>query len=378
MKKGIFGLEKIGFFLFGILLLAMACGDDDNGPGPCEDCPGDEIIDGPYNPEDYVLDIPDWLPGPIIPADNPMTVAGVDLGRRLFYDPILSIDSSMTCASCHFPELAFVDGLAKSTGVNGDLGRRNSMSLVNLAFNPRAFFWDGRSPTLEAQAIEPVQDHTELADDWNNVEDKLRVHNSYPQLFRAAFGIDKTSEITRDLAVKAIAQFERTLISGRSKYDLVLNFNQGELTEEEERGRELFFIEFATNIDHPGCSHCHFEPLFTNNQFENNGLDDVATLNDFEDKGLGGFNNNILDNGKFRVPTLRNIAETAPYMHDGRFNTLEEVVDHYASGGHGVENENVNIKAFNISPEDKSALIAFMKTLSDQDFLENPAFKSPF
>ncbi len=357
-------------------LLATACGDDDM---PCTDCPGDDnIITGTYDPQPYTLDIPDWLPEPIIPADNPLTKAGVELGRRLFFDPIISVDSTLSCSSCHHPELAFTDALGTSTGVMGLNGRRSAMSLVNLAFNPRGFFWDGRAENLEKQAIEPVLDHVELADTWENVEDKLRQHPDYPQRFKAAFGIDTKAEITRLLATKAIAQFERTLISGRNKFDLALYLNQGFLTDQEERGRELFFIEFAIDQNHPGCSHCHFAPLYTDNQFKNNGIEDVDGLQDFPDEGHGEVTNNIYDNGTFRVPTLRNVMQTAPYMHDGRFTTLEEVIDHYASGGHNVENKDPNSRPFTILPEDKAALIAFLKTLSDEEFLTNPAFSSPF
>ncbi|MEZ4987175.1 MAG: hypothetical protein R2795_19395 [Saprospiraceae bacterium] len=141
---------------------------------------------------------------------------------------------------------------------------------------------------------------------------------------------------------------------------------------------ELFEVETAITIGHPGCTHCHSEYNFTDNQFHNNGIDFVAALDDFTDKGRGGVTGVIYDNGKFRTPSLRNIALTAPYMHDGRFQTLEQVLDHYASGGHGVENENVNIIPFDLSPEEKQAIIAFLHTLTDTTFVNNPAFSNPF
>jgi len=337
-------------YLIALSLLLSACPKEPVQVDcmPCEE----EDIEGTYAPAAYDFDLPEWMPRPIIPADNPMTQEGVALGRMLFYDPILSADSSLACAGCHLQELSFTDGQATSQGISGESGTRSSMALVNLAFNPQGFFWDGRSASLEAQALIPVEDHIELAEDWENVERKLRKHPQYPAAFRAAFGIEKRSELTRELAVKAIAQFERTLISVNSRYDQVIWDRMGFPTDSEQRGIALFFIEDVQNIAHPGCSHCHFNPLFTDNSFKNNGLDSVADLSEFSDLGRGMVNNNIYDNGKFRVPTLRNIALTAPYMHDGRFATLEEVLDQYSSGGHGVVNEDPNIRPFQLSAQD--------------------------
>jgi cytochrome c peroxidase len=361
--------------LISVLLFFLGCEKKKIMPGGDET---DELISGSYSPTDYTFDIPDYMPTPVVPAENPMTQEGVALGRMLFYDPIFSADSTLSCAGCHDPKLAFTDGKALSTGILGVEGKRSSMSLVNLAYNTRGFFWDGRSRSLEEQALIPIEDHTEMADTWENVEDKLRRHDEYPRLFRAAFGIERKSELTRDLAVKAIAQFERTLISAQSRYDKVIWESDGFPTDSEQRGIALFFIEDDQSVEHPGCSHCHFNPLFTDNQFRNNGLDSVATLNDFEDKGLGGVNGNIFDNGKFRVPTLRNIALTAPYMHDGRFNTLEEVLDSYSRGGHGMPNEDANILPFTLTEQDKADLIAFMEMLTDTSFINNPDFSNPF
>jgi len=364
--------------LASVVLFAAACEEESSNAGEdCEICPNDDVITAEYKPQPYQLEVPDWLPTPIIPADNPLTVDGVMLGRMLFYDPILSSDSTMSCATCHRQELAFTDGEATSVGVRGIRGKRSSMSLVNLAFNPRSFFWDGRSPTLEDQALIPVEDHIELNESWENVERKLREHGAYPARFRRAFGIERKQEITRDLVVKAIAQFERTLISGNSKFDRIVWLNEGWLSDAEERGRRLFFFE-PDDVNHPGCSHCHFEPLYTDNNFHNNGLDSVPDLESFADLGLGAVTKNRFDNGKFRVPTLRNIELTAPYMHDGRFATLEEVLKQYASGGHGVANEDVNIIDFPLSEQDKQDMIAFLKTLTDTSFINNPAFSNPF
>ena len=362
-------------FVLSLIWLITAC--EDKTDSDCETCPTNDLISGDYNPQPYQLNLPRWLPRPIIPSDNPMTVQGVALGRMLFYDPILSSDSSMSCASCHRQELAFTDGEATSVGVRGIRGKRSSMSLVNLAFNERGMFWDGRIKTLEEQVFIPVEDHIELNDSWENVERKLRRHPKYPTLFREAFGIERKREITRDLVAKAIAQFERTIISGYSRFDRVVWLNDGWLEDDEERGRRLFFFE-PLDINHPGCSHCHFDPLYTDNNFHNNGLDAVPNLEAFADPGRGGFTKNRFDNGKFRTPTLRNIALTAPYMHDGRFRTLEEVLDQYAAGGHGVENEDANIMPFPLSERDKRDLIAFLKTLTDTSLINNPMLSNPF
>jgi cytochrome c peroxidase len=301
----------------------------------------------------------------------------VELGRMLFYDPIISADSSMSCGSCHAPNLGFADGLAFSVGVEGRQTSRSSMPLFNLVYNPNGFFWDGRSPSLEEQALHPIMDEVELNEDWDNVVRKFRDHPDYPRRFRRAFGIERKSEITKELAVKAIAQFERTLVSYNSRFDQVVNRNEGWFTDSEQRGKDLFYVEIDA-LDHPGCSHCHGGVNFTDFSFRNNGIDSVATLNDFSDKGLGAFTGRVYDNGRFKVPSLRNIALTAPYMHDGRFETLEEVLDHYRTGGHGVENEDPNILPFTLSESQKQDMISFLRTLTDTTFIRNPEFTNPF
>ena len=360
------------------ILAAFSC-EDKGGESDCTDCPDENRIEAVYAPTGYEFDMPDWLVEPFVPEDNPMTDQGVALGRMLFYDPIMSIDSSQSCFSCHDQSLAFTDGIPKSIGVLGLENRRNSMPLINLGYNQNGFFWDGRSQTLEDQALLPIEDHVELNDTWENVISKLQDHPDYPARFREAFGIELKSEITKELAVKAIAQFERTLISTNSRYDKVITELKGFPTDSEQRGLELFFLEFASPDEtHPGCSHCHFNPHFTNNRFANNGLDDVESLEDFKDFGIGGVTGNLFDYGKFRAPTLRNVELTAPYMHDGRFATLEEVLEQYAAGGHGVENEDVNIVPFDLSEEDKTDLINFLKMLTDTTFINNPAFSNPF
>lgn len=367
-----------------ILLLFLAifgfiasCGNQDADSDDCENCPAEEKITGNYQPTPYQLQVPSWMSKPILPPDNPLTVEGVELGRRLFYDPILSLNGQMSCATCHRQEQAFTDGGATSVGVRGLPGLRSSMSLVNLAFNARGFFWDGRAVTLEDQALVPVEDHLEFNETWDNVEKKLQKHTEYPVLFRQAFGIEKKSELKKELVVKALAQFERILISVNSRFDRFLQLNEGFLEDDEERGRRLFFFE-PGDVAHPGCSHCHVNPFYTDHNFHNNGLDSVPALESFKDLGRGAVTNNRFDNGKFRTPSLRNIELTAPYMHDGRFKTLEEVLENYSRGGHNIENENANIAPFPLTAQNKRDLIAFLKTLTDTSFVKNPAFSNPF
>ncbi len=331
-----------------------------------------------YNPIPVELPVISPLPPMDIPSDNPLTEDGIALGRFLFYDPILSGNEKMACADCHLPKGGFTDNLAVSTGVDGITGLRSSMSLINSGYFTKGLFWDGRIQTLEEQALLPVEDVIELHNEWENVEEKLRAHNDYPARFRKAFGINTTEGITKELAVKAIAQFERSLVSANSKYDQVIRgeafFEDDELT-----GFELFFDE-PNELPDAECGHCHNAPLFTVNQYFNNGIDSVASLEDFKDKGLGAITNNLFDNGKFRAPSLRNIALTAPYMHDGRFETLEEVIDHYNEGAHFADNIDplIMTKGLGLSAQHKKDLIAFLHTLTDTSFVNNPAYQNPF
>lgn len=372
-------LRNLGLFFCGLILMSSSCEKKIEPPG-CTNCPNeDDTISGTYAPTPYTLEAPAYLGQAIVPADNPMTAEGIELGRRLFYDPILSVDSTLSCASCHKAANAFSDNSAKSRGVQGAIGLRNAMPLVNLAFNPNGFFWDGRRASLEEQALDPVEDHLEMRDTWENVEKKLRRHADYPVRFRQAFGIEQKKEINRLLVVKAIAQFERTLISANSTFDQVFLRAERFPTDAEQRGKMLFFFEPSDNFnDHPGCSHCHSGQHLTDFSFRNNGLDAVDDLANFLDLGRGGVNGNLFDNGKFRVPSLRNVALTAPYMHDGRFQTLEEVLDHYAAGGHNVLNEDANIRPFPLTEQQKKDLVTFLKVFTDTSFIQNPAFQNPF
>ncbi|MCF1420637.1 cytochrome-c peroxidase [Mangrovimonas futianensis] len=339
----------------------------------CSNDSSEEYVDIPAGPTPSPLNIPqvfeNQLIDPIIPADNPQTEEGIALGKKLFFDPILSLDFSQACASCHMPQNSFTDSNTFSTGVNGDLGIRNSMPLFNLAWNfDEHFFWDGRSFGLEHQASLPVEDPTEMANTWETVVDRLINHSEYPELFQAAFG---NAPISRNLATKALAQFERTLISANSKFD---NYFLGtaSLTPQEQNGLAVFMDE-----DRGDCFHCHGNPnnpLWTDNAFHNNALDST-----FSDNGLGDITGDPADNGKFKTPSLRNLAYTAPYMHDGRFATLDEVINHYSEGLQNSPTVDPLMKTVNqggvqLTEQDKADLKAFLLSLSDPSFLNNPDF----
>ncbi|HMO37843.1 MAG TPA: cytochrome c peroxidase [Saprospiraceae bacterium] len=337
---------------------------------------GNSLAHIPYRPTPATLKKPDRQPDMLIPADNPLTVEGIALGRKLFYDPILSADSTVFCGNCHQQKRGFTDGKAVSTGFAGRKGVRSAMSLVNVGFHTQGLFWDGRAATLEAQAVHPVQDTVEMNLDWRMAEQRLQRHDNYPILFRQAFGIKNRSEITQDLVVKALAQFQRTLVSRDAKFDQVQR-GEAQFTEAEARGYAIFF-DTSDELPHSECGHCHVDPLFATPAFENNGIQAVQGLHDFADAGRGTITGNRYDNGKFKVPTLRNIAQTAPYMHDGRFKTLDEVLDHYASGGHFADNLSPNVRQLRLGERDKQDLIAFLHTLTDSVLLNNPAFANPF
>ncbi|MDX8554778.1 cytochrome-c peroxidase [Tenacibaculum sp. 1B UA] len=327
-----------------------------------------------YTPVQTSLKIPELfqqkLIAPVTPTNNPLTKEGIALGKKLFFDPILSKDNTQSCASCHDPKNAFTDDTRFSEGIDGKFGTRNSMPLFNLAWNfDERFMWDGKELSIERQAFSPVRNPIEMHSDWKNIAKKLQEHTEYPTLFQQAFG---ASKIDSTLVTKAIAQFERTLISGNSKFDQYLLGNI-ELTPEEQNGFNVFMEE--TRGD---CFHCHGSdnnPLWTDNKFHNNGLDET-----FTDLGLGAVTGDPNDNGKFKSPSLRNLKFTAPYMHDGRFVTLEEVINHYSEGLKQSSTidplmKKVNQGGVQLSDKDKADLKAFLLSLSDDDFVNNPNFQ---
>ncbi len=331
-----------------------------------------------YAPTPYTIPVPSGWFQPEIPADNPMTAEGVALGRRLFYDPILSVDSTISCSSCHQIQGAFTDNVAVSKGVQGRTGRRSAMSLVNMAFMNKGLFWDGRVRTLEEQALLPVEDHLEMAENWSIAEQKLQKHSKYPEFFRKAFGINNKSDITRALAAKAIAQFERSIVSQDSKYDKILQDSSTVFfTDDEQIGYEMFFNR-TLSIPDAQCGHCHQSTLLTTNQYLNNGLQEAADYENFADKGYGEFTKNKFDNGKMRTPTLRNIAFSAPYMHNGSLKTMEDVMAHYISGGKFSPNKDPLIQQIKLNNIQKRQVLKFIETLNDSTFLKNPAYQNPF
>ena len=362
------------YILFYILVIAAAscCSDD-----PIVEPKAIDLTHIPYQPVVYNLEVPDSFPIFEQPEDNIMTEEGILLGRHLFYDPILSKDSTMSCSSCHLPSGSFTDNLKVSLGVEDLEGTRSSMSLLNVGFYYNGLFWDGRSRTLEEQALLPVEDPVELNANWDDIIIKLKQHNLYPEMFRKAFGINNTNGITKESAAKAIAQFERSLVSsGSSNYDKAVR-GRYIYTDQEKLGLDIFFDNDPLLPDGE-CFHCHTKPLFTDNSYLNNGITEAAEFEDFgDDLGLGAVTGIRSDNGRFRVPTLRNIEFTAPYMHDGRFETLEEVIDHYNSGGKESKGKDALLQPLGLNEEQKLALLAFLKTLNDETFLENPDHQDP-
>lgn len=293
---------------------------------------------------------------------NPLTEEGFQLGRKLFYDPILSQDNTISCASCHLQQTGFthVDH-ELSHGIDGKIGTRNSLALMNLAWN-KDFMWDGGVNHLDVQPLSPITSEVEMNETLENVVAKLQKSYKYQELFENAFGSKK---ITGQLLLKALSQFELQLVSSNSKYDKVVR-NEEKFTEIEQKGYDLF----KTN-----CASCHKEPLFTSDKFENNGLKIDKTLNDF---GRMKITQNINDFLKFRVPTLRNVQFTFPYMHDGRFKTLNEVVNHYNSGIQKSKTLAKQLqKPMNLSDNERTEIVAFLKTLTDNEFLFNTRFSYP-
>ncbi|HVM48548.1 MAG TPA: MbnP family protein [Candidatus Acidoferrum sp.] len=309
------------------------------------------------------------FPIPDLPRDNPLTEERVVLGRKLFQDTALSRDGTISCASCHQEGAGMADSRRLSLGVRGQSGTRHAMPLINLAWKS-SFFWDGRAPSLRAQALMPIQDHTEMDQSLTNVAAKLAASKDYPGLFAAAFG---APEVTPEKIGLALEQFGLTLTSFDSRFDQAMR-GETRLGAEERRGLELFMTEYDPRTRQYGadCFHCHGGPLFSDCQFHNNGLGvDEADLGRFKVTARAA------DRGKFATPSLRNVALRAPYMHDGRFRTLEEVVEHYATGVKRSPTLDPNLAkhpdgGVPLSAADKRALVAFLKALTDEKFAPKP------
>ena len=361
-------------FCLSLLVGVTACKNDEEQNQPETPTP---------DPTPLTIEAPSYFGPMAIPENNPTTVEGAELGRMLFYEKKLSSDNTVSCGTCHMQQFAFTDGLAVSKGVNGTAGTRSSMTLANSGWF-KSYMWDGVSASLEDQAHLPIENHAEMNTNLAEVASKLQNTAEYPTKFSLAFG---SSTITPENITKALAQFQRTLVSANSKFDKYLRHEQN-LTALEMQGYQLFRTHPESTIFPPlqgaNCGDCHGSTgILALEMFKNNGLDAAPA-----DRGRGAVTNSPFDDFKFKVPTLRNIALTAPYMHDGRFKTLEEVLDHY--------NEHVKMNSPNIAPDmtatndpsgigplmltaqQKKAVIAFLHTLTDEEFVQNPAHSDPF
>jgi len=335
----------------------------------------------------YRVPVPSWMTPPPVPQDNPLTHAGVALGRHLFYDPMLSGNNTQSCASCHQQRFSFTDGKRVSVGSEGREVDRNAMALVNLAWTA-PYFWDGRIKTLEELVPIPIADPDELNQDLDALVEELSGHPDYSRWFELAF---PTEGLTKETISKAIAQFLRTLVSFNSRADQ-LNAGLISLTPLEQRGNQLMIDGFPKgSVDAVPdlCDKCHLHSagvrdggqdmgLFTDSSFKSNGL--AVTNSDIGRQKVTGLEE---DRGRFIVPTIRNLTVTAPYMHDGRLKTIEDVVSHYAEG---IRNSpqlesplSIGGKAIRmkLDESDKKAIVAIMAIFTDEGFLTNPAFSNP-
>lgn len=364
--------------LLGITFIFVAC-TKDPPPAPI----GTAENSGPHLPVvpyDYTIPpLPPQFNSALLellestPGDNPITNAGATLGRVLFYDRNMSVGRTISCGSCHHQEHGFADAQPTSTGHAGQHTRRNAMHLVN-QFYTRRQFWDLRAQTLEDQVLMPIQDSVEMGMTLDGAMDRLREEGFYAPLFTDAFGDDG---ISPQRVSRALAQFVRSIVSYRTRYDQGEESGFSNFTQLESDGKALFY-NGATH-----CNQCHSTANFFNSDARNNGLDEVYT-----DNGRGEVTGDPADNGKFKVPSLRNVELTGPYMHDGRFNTLEEVVEHYNSGirPHPNLDDRLTVEGriggtplqMNLSDHDKEALVAFLRTLTDEAMATDPKYADPF
>lgn len=358
---------KIMLFFAASLLVLQACKKDNNNTTT-------NTVE--YDATPYALKH-DGFPLPTIAIDNQLTVQGVKLGRMLFYEKMMSKDGTQSCASCHRQEHAFTDTAKFSIGVRGLQGKRQAMTVFNMAWHSNEFFWDGRAHLLRDQSLLPIQDELEMDETLGNVVTKLSQSQTYKDQFKRAFG---NEEITSEKMSLAMEQFMNSIVSNNSKYDQFLA-GKTQLTPSEERGRQLYFKEynqFFPDSSGADCAHCHGGPNFENDRYMNNGLN--AT---FTDIGRENVTKNANDKGKFKVTSLRNIALTSPYMHNGQFTTLEEVVEHYNSGLQASATldpalEQTRATGLFLDAQEKTDLVAFLKTLTDQTLINNAEYSNPF
>ena len=387
---------KTRFFFLGIVFVLNSCSND----GEYDPITVDNMINLPdvaYNYTD--IDIPLHLSTNVLngpgqnaaidndntPATNPTTNEGATLGRVLFYDKNLSANQTIACASCHIQEKGFSDSNTLSLGFDGGTTRRHSMGLINARWYARGrFFWDERAATLEEQVLQPFQDPVEMGMTLDNVVSAVQNQSFYPELFNEAFG---STDINSDGISKALAQFIRSMVSVSSKYDLgradvnIPTADFSNFTESENNGKRLFFTPKA--LGGLSCIGCHSTEAFINPDAgaTNNGLDLTST----DDLGVFEAIPNPRFLGAFKVPSLKNIELTAPYMHDGRFTTLEEVVEHYNSGVQNHPNLNNALKdangmpqRLNMTAQEKTDVVNFLKTLTDNSITTDPKFSDPF
>jgi cytochrome c peroxidase len=350
-----------------------------------QSCKKNNTTDTEPAPEPQPLfSIPSNFPKPIYPIDsNPVTQAGFDLGKNLFYDGILSRDSTIACGECHRQTYAFSHHMHDlSHGIEGRIGLRNAQPLQNLAWRER-FQWDGKAATLDTQPILPIEHPDEMDDKLDNVVAKLSKHQGYKNMFKAAFG---TEQITAERMLKALSQFMLSLVSANAKYDKYQRKEAGvNLTADELEGMSLF--------ESKGCKSCHAGQLFSDESFRSLGLsrfertkvdyiDGKPVLSIVVDEGRYRVTGIVTDRFRFKVPSLRNVAASPPYMHDGRFAKLQEVLDFYDAGMQEVPNldpifrKNARL-GIPMSAEEKRKIIAFLNTLTDETFLKDKRFAEP-
>lgn len=309
-----------------------------------------------FKDEAVVVRIPSGFPPIDYPDDNAPTKLRIELGRRLFYDNRLSANHQVNCSSCHVLSAAFTDSKSTSTGLAGIPGKRNSPTLANMAWMPRLMM-EGGVPSLETQALAPLHDSLEMGMNMMIAVDELNKDSELRAMSRAAYQRDSIDPF---VVTRALAAFQRTIISGDSRWDRYRQGQKKEMNETELSGMQLFFSEKTQ------CSSCHSGIFFSDFNYYNIGLEE-----NYSDNGKERASHLQADIGKFKTPTLRNIALTAPYMHDGRMNSLEEVVSFYNEGGKQHVNKDGRIHALNLTEEEQIQLIAFLKSLTDWNFVQN-------
>jgi len=394
------------FILFAVVAIAAACSKNELENAEIDGATFsasdwsiiNEVLNLDSTPFNYANpDLPEHYLGEAAeesdntPENNQITNMGATLGRVLFYDRNLSANNRVSCASCHEQRAAFSDNRRFSRGLNGEQTRRNSMGLINARYyENEAFFWDERAATLEEQVLLPIQDHVEMGMELADLEVKLQELPHYQVLFDNAFG---SRTVTSDRIAKALAQFIRSIVATNSKFDRALVAAGSPevdeqmpllstLTAQERLGQDIFF----RGRNGATCGYCHGTPMNINDEAKNNGLE-----LEYEDNGKGEITGKVSDNAKFKVPSLRNVANTAPYMHDGRFETLMDVVNHYSDNVQAHPSLNFRLTTLddsedgegpvmrlNLNQTEKEALVAFLHTLTDEDILTDEKYSNPF